>query len=120
MRILDRSQESLTCTWRGRALDDEQDVGVALVGSGDDGAALCDTEDDDPKTLKRTEEPEEPVVEVDEPLVEIEDEDRAWLFINQPVTVMWRLACGRRYVKSLDGAAADEGAHRKRDSGNVV
>jgi hypothetical protein len=32
--------------------------------------------------------------------------DRAWGLINTPVTVTWRLAYGRRYVTTFDGAVA--------------
>jgi hypothetical protein len=35
--------------------------------------------------------------------------DRAWGFINQSVTVTWRLAYGRRYVVTFDGTGIKKG-----------
>ena len=37
-------------------------------------------------------------------------DDRAWGFINKRITVTWRLAYGRRYVRTFDATDAAKGA----------
>ncbi len=45
------------------------------------------------------------------------DDDRAWGLINEPVTVIWKLAYGRRYIRHSGRTGADEASQSSGGAG---